>query len=147
MRQKAWLLASVLLVIVATLPVFAQGPFSDVPPDHWGYAALEKLAETGVVEGYPDGTFRGGRTMTRYEFAVAVARLMDNLERKISAGGPGPEGPPGPPGPAGPAGPAGSGGGLTPEQQALLNRPAGEVAPQLGTTRPAPNDPPRRVEA
>lgn len=48
--------------------------FSDVPKDHWAYEALDYLAKEGVIEGYGDGTFRGNRTMTRYEMAAIIAK-------------------------------------------------------------------------
>lgn len=48
-------------------------PFTDVPPDHWAYQALLNLAGTyGCISGYPDGTFRGGEAVTRYEFAAGL---------------------------------------------------------------------------
>ncbi|MBE7030423.1 MAG: S-layer homology domain-containing protein [Ruminococcaceae bacterium] len=43
-------------------------PFMDVTPDHWGYAAINELAEKKVVSGYPDGDFRPDGTVTRAEF-------------------------------------------------------------------------------
>ena len=84
--KKASLLASAAIVTAAlsAVPVFAQGgPFADVPTDHWAYSAVDKLQKAGCVIGYPDGTFGGKRAMTRYEFAVALARCLD----KPSAGG------------------------------------------------------------
>lgn len=71
-------------VVVPSLVAPAQAQdrpeFQDVPRDHWSYAALQKLAAAGILEGYPPtGDFRGQRAMTRYEFAVAIARLLDNL--------------------------------------------------------------------
>lgn len=57
-----------------------RAEFQDVPRDHWAYNALQKLAAAGVVEGYPPaGDFRGQRAMTRYEFAVAIARILDRI--------------------------------------------------------------------
>lgn len=53
--------------------------FPDVPENHWAYAMVQDLAYKGIVVGYPDGNFSGDRTLTRYEFAVA-------LDRAISAG-------------------------------------------------------------
>lgn len=38
---------------------FAANPFSDVPQGHWAYASLAKLSGSGILEGYPDGTFKG----------------------------------------------------------------------------------------
>lgn len=54
----------------------AANPFSDVPADHWAYEAVTQLAAEGVIEGYGDSTFRGGRSITRYEMAQMVARAM-----------------------------------------------------------------------
>lgn len=71
-----------LLLLVATC-AFAQGPFADVPTDHWAYDAVNELQEAGIVIGYPDGTFGGRRAMTRYEFAVAVARMIPVIEQRI----------------------------------------------------------------
>jgi len=67
-------LVAVVLAIAA--PSFAQGPFADVPVDHWAYEAVSQLQEKGIVIGYPDGTFGGKRAMTRYEFALALSRAM-----------------------------------------------------------------------
>ena len=46
--------------------------FPDVPENHWAYEAVEMMAKTGLVKGYPDGEFKGDRNMTRYEFAQIV---------------------------------------------------------------------------
>ena len=53
--------------------------FPDIPENHWAYNMVQDLAYKGIVVGYPDGNFSGDRTLTRYEFAVA-------LDRAISAG-------------------------------------------------------------
>lgn len=57
-----------------------SGPFADVPADHWAYSAVDSLQKAGIVIGYPDGTYGGRRAMTRYEFAVAIARLLPLLK-------------------------------------------------------------------
>lgn len=63
--------------LVAPAQAQDRAEFQDVPRDHWAYAALQKLAAAGVLEGYPPaGNFQGQRAMTRYEFAVAIARLL-----------------------------------------------------------------------
>ncbi len=65
--------------------------FSDVSPDDWAYEALSFLAnseaEGGLdcLEGYPDGTFKGGRAMTRYEFAAGLASCLDALTGRLSS--------------------------------------------------------------
>ena len=66
-------------VIIMAAPAFAQNAFSDVPRDHWAYGAVSQLAAAGIVEGYPDGTFQGKRTLTRYEYAMIIARLLPFL--------------------------------------------------------------------
>ena len=113
MSKKLGLLLAVVILTVIAVPVFAQGAFQDVPMDHWAYQSVQTLAETGLVEGYPDGTFRGQQPLTRYEFAMIVARALDSDMLR------GPQGPRGPQGTAGPAG-NGGGAGLTPEQEAML---------------------------
>ncbi len=53
---------------------------TDVQPTDWAYQALRSLVERyGVIEGYPDGTFRGNRPLSRYEFAVALYAAMEYL--------------------------------------------------------------------
>jgi hypothetical protein len=74
MRKTAYLLIVVFALLAA--PAFAQGPFNDVPTDHWAYDAVNQLQKDGIVIGYPDGTFGGRRAMSRYEFATAIARLL-----------------------------------------------------------------------
>jgi hypothetical protein len=50
--------------------------FPDVPQNHWAYETIKAMAAQGLIEGYPDGTFGGDRTMTRYEFAQIVYRAL-----------------------------------------------------------------------
>src|SRR5678815_4447092 len=76
-------LMALLLAGVVTLfasAAFAASAYDDVPADHWAYNALDYLTQRGVLEGYPDGFFKGDRTLTRYEFAQAVARLLDTIQ-------------------------------------------------------------------
>ena len=104
--------------LVAPAQAQDRAEFSDVPLTHWAYPALQKLAAAGILEGYPPtGNFIGQRPMTRYEFAVAIARLLD----KIGTG----EGPPGPQGIQGipgPVGPAENGGGAPVDVSRFLTR-------------------------
>jgi len=73
------------------VPTFAQnaaapaagGTFADVPTDHWAYTAVQTLQKAGIVIGYPDGTYGGRRAMTRYEFAVAIARVLPLIQQQI----------------------------------------------------------------
>ena len=87
--------------LTAGVSAFAANPFSDVTPNDWAYQAVSDLSAQGVVEGYPDGTFKGERNVTRYEIAQIVARLMAKEDQ------------------------------LNGEQQATLNKLAGEYADEL----------------
>ena len=52
--------------------------FPDVPENHWAYEYIRVLAGNGLIQGYPDGTFGGDRSMTRYEFAALLYRALKN---------------------------------------------------------------------
>jgi hypothetical protein len=90
MRKVALAIAAS-LVLAVVAPAFSQ-PFADVPTDHWAFDAIAELAAKGIVEGYPDGTFKGDRAMTRYEMAMVVARLLARIEAiKVPAPTPAPK--------------------------------------------------------
>lgn len=73
-------LALVLVLVLAfALPVLAN-PFVDVPLNHWAYDSVQSLAAKGVIVGYPDGTFGGAKSLTRYEFAEATAKALAYVE-------------------------------------------------------------------
>lgn len=60
--------------------------FPDIPENHWAYEYVDKLADAGIIEGYPDGNFNGDRMMSRYEFAAMLYHAMQNgaqLDSKI----------------------------------------------------------------
>ncbi|WP_071142437.1 S-layer homology domain-containing protein [Acidaminococcus timonensis] len=64
--------------------------FPDVPKNHWAYDYVTKLAQAGLLEGYPDGEFKGNRMMTRYEFATLVYRAIMGgaaADPKLNQGG------------------------------------------------------------
>lgn len=73
------LILVLVLVIAFALPVLAN-PFVDVPLNHWAYDSVQSLAAKGVILGYPDGTFGGGKSLTRYEFAEATAKALAYVE-------------------------------------------------------------------
>lgn len=60
----------------AAVTASAANPFTDVSADDWAYQAVASLSDEGVIDGYPDGTFRGDKHVTRYEIAQIVARLI-----------------------------------------------------------------------
>lgn len=76
-----YIIAMLGMVMVMSATAWAGNAYDDVPTDHWAYNALDYLTERGVLEGYPGGFFKGDRTLTRYEFAQAIARLLDTIEQ------------------------------------------------------------------
>ncbi len=92
-------LVSGMICLLFAVPVYAGGPFISLAPpkkatiksapaqaaeclvpfDHWAYDAVQQLIDMGIIIGYPDGCFRGDRTLTRYEFAMALSRLLDAI--------------------------------------------------------------------
>ena len=67
--------------------VSSVSQLSDVQATDWAFSALQSLIERyGVIAGYPDGTFRGNRAMTRYEFAAALNAALERINQLINAG-------------------------------------------------------------
>ena len=89
--------------VLGVTSAFAANPFSDVTPQDWAYQAVAQLATQGVVNGYPDGTFKGQHNITRYEMAQMVAKAMAHQER------------------------------VDGEQNAIINRLANEFSAELNT--------------
>ncbi len=69
-------LAMVVVLGITGAALAAANPFVDVPANHWSYDAVSTLAKAGIIDGYSDGTFRGDRTITRYEMAQVVAKAL-----------------------------------------------------------------------
>jgi len=147
------------LLLAAVLPSISQGTtppsaaaptFVDVPADHWAAQAIAKLAAAGVIEGMPQAKFQGNRPMTRYEVAMALARMLDIVgkpgpaasaniadirqmilnDADVQARLRGPQGTAGPAGANGQPGPAGPPGGIGPAGPAGGTGQAGPVGPQ-----------------
>ena len=74
--MKKSLVFAMAMALGVSATAFAANPFSDLPAGHWAYSAVAKLAAAGVVDGYPDGTFKGDKTMNRYEMAQIVAKAL-----------------------------------------------------------------------
>jgi hypothetical protein len=73
------------ILAISTVPCFAQeaGAFTDVPHGHWAENAIRELAQAGIIDGMPGGKFVGSKPMTRYEMAMALARML----KKVTVGG------------------------------------------------------------
>lgn len=67
-------------VLGLDLPQNDDVVFADVPQNHWAYAAVQDLANRGLVNGYEDGLFKGNRTLTRYEFAQVVYNAIQRAK-------------------------------------------------------------------
>jgi len=80
MRRYSWLVALALMCFMLR-PALSAPMFPDVP-DMWAKDAVAQLAAKGILEGYPDGTFKGDRAATRYEVAMIVARLLAKMEQE-----------------------------------------------------------------
>ncbi|WP_102128505.1 S-layer homology domain-containing protein [Deinococcus planocerae] len=66
----------------AAAPAASQVPtLTDVPAGHWAKDAIDRLVSQGIILGYPDGTYRGTQNLTRYEAAVILARLLDQVRQ------------------------------------------------------------------
>ncbi|MGK7890327.1 MAG: iron uptake porin [Leptolyngbyaceae cyanobacterium] len=72
----------------SSLPqVTSVSQLSDVQPTDWAFQALQSLVERyGCIAGYPNGTYRGNRAMTRYEFAAGLNACLDRINELIAAG-------------------------------------------------------------
>ncbi|MGD1939410.1 MAG: iron uptake porin [Cyanophyceae cyanobacterium] len=66
--------------------VTSVSQLSDVSPTDWAFQALQSLVERyGCIAGYPDGTYRGNRALTRYEFAAGLNACLDRVNELIAA--------------------------------------------------------------
>lgn len=77
---------ALVLALVLTTMVAGANPFSDVPFSHWAYDAVNKLAAKGIIQGYPDGTYKGEKHVTRYALAMVVAKMLANVEQMMEKG-------------------------------------------------------------
>ncbi len=80
MKRSTKLALSLVLGAGLVAPAFAQDNFPDVPANHWAYEALARMKRDGLLVGYPDGLYRGGRPASRYELAVAMHAVYTNLK-------------------------------------------------------------------
>ncbi len=70
------------LLLLLCLPASPAPLFPDLPEQHWARDSVASLAACGLLEGYPDGTFKGDRTASRWELALVVARLLARMEQE-----------------------------------------------------------------
>jgi len=75
----------VCFIVVALFSSLYAATFKDVPANHWAYEAVDQLTKLGILSGMPDGTFQGNQPLTRYQLAVALYRMLNILNDRISA--------------------------------------------------------------
>jgi hypothetical protein len=84
LKQLHWVPACVGLSLLG-LPALSQEVGKDIKPDHWAYAAVQDLAGKGLIKGYPaDGKFLGARTLSRYEMATIIERVINRMDDLLS---------------------------------------------------------------
>jgi hypothetical protein len=65
--------------------VTSVSQLKDIQPTDWAFQALQSLVERyGCIVGYPDETYRGERTLTRYEFAAGLNACLDKVNELIA---------------------------------------------------------------
>ncbi len=81
--------AKIVFLILITICLFVSKlqAFTDLPPDHWAYDAVEKLTREGYMDGYLDGSFKGRKVITRYELSLILARILEKMESIKVTGG------------------------------------------------------------
>lgn len=85
MFKGRWRVAVMVLLMLSVSSISSASPlFPDVPSDHWPMDAVARLAAEGLVDGYPDGTFKGDRSLSRWELAVMVARVLKRSDGQYS---------------------------------------------------------------
>ena len=77
--KKSVLFASAAMILTAGIA--SANPFADVPYSHWAYDAVNLMAQKGIVQGFPDGAFKGNQQVTRYQLAMIVSKMMANVEQ------------------------------------------------------------------
>lgn len=81
MKKRLMTFVAAAALVAGAMPAYAAPLFPDVKDDHWAKDAVAALAAKGLLEGYPDGTFKGDRAATRWEVAMIVARLLAKMEQ------------------------------------------------------------------
>ena len=82
--KKTTLIASAAM-IMAGAAIASANPFADVPYSHWAYDAINTMASRGVIQGFPDGTYKGNKNVTRYELAMITAKMIANIENGVGS--------------------------------------------------------------
>ena len=88
--MKRFLLTMLIVAFVGS--VHAQSTdFPDVPEGSYAEDAVARLADLGIILGFPDGTFGGNESFTRYQAALVISRLLDYIDENYAQAGAGSE--------------------------------------------------------
>jgi len=80
--MRKLLAAAVFGIVLGAAQMAFSATLVDVPSGHWAEDAVSRLVDLGMVKGYPDGTFKGDRQLTRYEYAMVVDRLIAMMDER-----------------------------------------------------------------
>mgnify|MGYP006282830989 FL=1 len=77
--------SSVVVLMLVCILIFSFSvsavQIKDVSQDHWAYKSVKNLIEKGYLSLYEDGSFKGNNKVTRYELAVLIARILDDIQQ------------------------------------------------------------------
>ena len=86
MNKKFSVVIALLLVFALAMPMtVSAATFTDVPESHWAYEAVNEMVAAGILSGYSDGTFKGKNTLTRFQIAIIISRVLDRVEEEREA--------------------------------------------------------------
>jgi len=88
MKKTSVVFLGLIFALSTTATTLASSPnisFTDVPAKHWVYDAMNKLEKYGIIDGYSDGTFKGDKSLSRYEFSLLVVKALDKYDKADEA--------------------------------------------------------------
>ncbi len=68
-------------MIIASATTASAMSFNDVPANHWACEAVSQMASKGIIQGFPDGNYKGNQNVSRYQLAMMTARMLANIEQ------------------------------------------------------------------
>ncbi len=79
------LLLTLLAAVLVSGAMAQDTAFPDIPANHWAADAVSRIADLGIVIGFPDGTFRGNEAFTRYQAALVISRMLDVVNNNVNS--------------------------------------------------------------
>lgn len=84
-RSRPFVVALVSAALFGAVASAQTTTFKDVPAGHWAREAVDYITQCGLIQGFPDGTFRGNQNLTRYQAALIFFRYIQQGQAKCSA--------------------------------------------------------------